>query len=47
MKTEAYVNMVKLLSAILVNLLPPREWCHTIPSQKLKIKAKHNFNIGF
>ena len=35
------------MSAILVNLLPPSEWRHTIPAQKLKIKAKQNFNIGF
>ena len=47
MKTEAYVNMVKLMSAILVYLLPPSQWRHTIPAQKRKIKAKHNFNIGF
>ena len=44
MKTEAYVNMVKMIATILVNLLPPSEWRHTIPAHKLKIKAKHNLN---
>ena len=47
MKTKPYVNMVKLMSAILVYLLLPSELRHTNLAQKLKIKAKHSFNIGF